>query len=197
MNKFAYFSSPIYREERPQWVIETLQNTEKYYSETQNWLPENAVVRQTVQMANDPDLGYLSSYFRDAGIGILRDQGYLTEEYEFFVSDMWGQELACSGSHMTHTHGDSQISGFYFLETPKGGSYPVFDDPRPGKRMSDLHYPQGEQVTMATPQIHFNNVLAGTIIMFNSWLPHALTINRSEKPTKFIHFVLSQRKRFL
>lgn len=133
MESYAYFLSPIYREERPEWVEETLKNTQKHYDQVQP-----SVVKQTGHMANDPDLKYLASYFRDKGVSILRDQGYLTDEYEFYVSGMWGQEFACTGSNIMHVHGNSQISGFYFLEVPEGGSYPIFDDPRPGKRMADL-----------------------------------------------------------
>ena len=192
MEAYAYFSSPIYREERVEWVEETLKHTQKYYDQMQP-----SVVKQTGPMANDPDLSYLASYFRDRGVSILKDQGYLTDEYEFYVSGMWGQEFACTGSNIMHVHGDSQISGFYFLEVPEGGSYPIFDDPRPGKRMADLWAQPSDQVTMATPQIHFNNVQAGTMMLFNSWLPHMITPNQSNNPTKFIHFILSQRKRFI
>jgi uncharacterized protein (TIGR02466 family) len=189
---FAYFASPIYREERPEWVGETLEHTQKYYDQMQP-----SVVKQTAHMANDPDLGYLTSYFRDKAVSILRDQGYLTDEYEFYVSAMWGQEFACTGSNLLHVHSDSQVSGFYFLETPEGGSYPIFDDPRPAKKMSDLFAEQKEEINLATQQIHFNNVQPGTMMFFNSWLPHMITPNQSESPTKFVHFILSQRKRFI
>jgi uncharacterized protein (TIGR02466 family) len=189
---FAYFASSIYREERPEWVGETLEHTQKYYDQMQP-----SVVKQTGHMANDPDLGYLASYFRDRAVSILRDQGYLTDEYEFYVSGMWGQEFACTGSNLMHVHPDSQVSGFYFLETPEGGSYPIFDDPRSAKKMSDLFAEQKEEINAATQQIHFNNVQPGTMMFFNSWLPHMITPNQSESPTKFVHFILSQRKRFI
>ena len=192
MESYAYFSSPIYREERPEWVDETLKHGQRYCDRI-----EDSVVKQTENMANDPELSYLSSYFRDKSVSILRDQGYLTDEYEFYVSAMWAQEFGCGASNIMHVHGDSQISGFYFLDAPEGGSYPVFDDPRPGKKMADLWSAPSDEVTMATPQIHFNNVQAGTMMLFNSWLPHMITPNQSNSPTRFIHFILSQRKRFI
>jgi uncharacterized protein (TIGR02466 family) len=192
MEVYAYFSSPIYREERPEWVEETLKHTHKYYEQL-----EPCVVKQTCHMANDPDLGYLTSYFRDKGVSILKEQGYLTDEYEFYVSGMWGQEFSCTGSNIMHVHPDSQVSGFYFLSAPEGGSYPIFDDPRPAKKMSDLFSEQKAEINAATPQIHFDNVQAGTMMFFNSWLPHMITPNQSNNPTKFIHFILSQRKRFI
>ena len=196
MDTFAYFSSPIYMEERPEWVEETL-DSQKHYIETKQRIGEDAIVVQTGPMEKDPDLSYLTSYFRDKGVSILKEQGYLTDEYEFYVSGMWGQEFACTGSNIMHVHGDSQISGFYFLDVPKGGSYPIFDDPRPSKKMTDLPHSFGDEVTMATPQVHFNKVNSGTIMLFNSWLPHMIMPNQSDSKTKFIHFILSQRKRFI
>ena len=192
MEAYAYFSSAIYREERPEWVGETLEHSKRYYDRI-----EDSAVKQTENMASDSELSYLSSYFRDKGVSILRDQGYLTDEYEFYVSAMWAQEFGCNSSNIMHVHGDSQISGFYFLDAPEGGSYPIFDDPRPGKKMADLLSAQSDEIKMATPQIHFNNVKAGTIMLFNSWLPHMITQNQSNDATRFIHFILSQRKRFI
>ena len=180
MDMYSYFSSAIYREERPEWVEKTLGYAKKYYEKTEKFLPKASVVKQTEHMANDPDFAYLTSYFRDKGVSILKDQGYFTDEHEFYLSGMWGQEFECTGSNMLHVHGSSEISGFYFLETPEGGSYPIFDDPRPGKKMSDLSLVPSDQVTMATPYIHFNNVVPGTMMFFNSWLPHMITTSMAE-----------------
>ena len=192
MESYAYFPSLIYREERVEWVEKTLAHSQKYYEQM-----EPSTVKQTEGMANDPDLGYLASYFRDKGVSILKEQGYFTDEHEFYLAGMWGQEFACTGSNFLHVHANSQISGFYFLEVPEGGSYPIFDDPRTGKKMTDLWPTPSEEVTLATPQIHFNNVQAGTMMLFNSWLPHMITPNQAQTPTKFIHFVLSANKRFI
>ncbi len=197
MESYAYFPSLIYREERVEWVEKTLNHTQKYYEQTKEWLPETAVVKQTSSMVSDPDFNYLASYLKDKSISILKEQGYLTDEYEFYLAGMWGQEFACTGSNLMHVHGDSQISGFYFLETPEGGSYPIFDDPRAGKKMTDLRSMSSETVTLATPQIHFNNVQAGTMMFFNSWLPHMITPNQGQTSTKFIHFVVSCTRRFV
>ena len=75
MEAYSYFSSLIYREERINWVDKTLKYTQKYYDQIQP-----SLVKQTEHMADDPNLGYLTSYFRDKGVSILKDQGYLTDE---------------------------------------------------------------------------------------------------------------------
>ena len=56
MDVYPYFASPIYREERPEWIESTLEHTQKYYNQMQP-----SVVKQTGNMTNDPDLGYLAS----------------------------------------------------------------------------------------------------------------------------------------
>ncbi len=192
MEQYNYFPSLIYRDEKPHWVKDTLINCEKYYKEV-----DDNLVKQTDQMVHDPDLQELASYFRDSAVSILKEQSYMTDEYEFYLSGMWGQEFAFTGSNIMHVHGDSQISGFFFLKTEEGGSYPMFDDPRSGKKMTDLINMPSEEITLATPQVHFNNVIDGTVLFFNSWLPHMLTPNMVKNPTKFIHFIVSQKKRFV
>jgi len=200
MERYDYYPSAIYREEIPDWVKDTLKYGKKYFDRSEKYLEENnikSLVVQTEHMAKDSELSFLSSYFRDKGVSILKEQGYITDKYEFFVKGMWGQEFGCTASNILHTHSESQISGFYFLETPKGGSYPIFDDPRAGKKMSDLDSVSNEQITMATPYLHFNNVKAGTMLFFNSWLPHMISENKAEDKTKFIHFILACRDRFI
>jgi len=197
MDTYNYFPSAIYREERPEWVEETIKQSQKYYGETRAWLPDGELITQTGPMMRDKDLGYLASYFKDKSVSILKEQGYSTDEYEFYLSGMWGQEFACTASNIMHVHGDSQLSGFYFLDVAEGGSYPVFDDPRPGKKMADLQAISNDELTMASSYVHFNSVQSGTLLLFNSWLPHMITQNQSEKKTKFIHFNLSCTKRFI
>ena len=200
MESYSYFPSIVYRKEIPEWVEETLKHAEKHYVDIQKHMADNSVVIQTMHMAKDPELEYLTSYFRDMAVSILKEQGYLTEDYEFFVSGMWGQNLKCTGGHVGHVHRDSQISGFYFLEAPEGGSYPIFEDPRAGKIMTDLFPVQpvrDDDVSPAMPRVHFNNVIPGTLLLFNSWLPHVITRSGVDEQTKFVHFTLSHRQRFI
>ena len=195
MEAFAYFPAHVYREEHPEWVDHTNKMCEKHYA----WIKENGNINpnipviQTGHMAHDPDLAYLTSYFQNTGVEILKSQGYITDRYDFYVSGMWGQDIQCYGGHRKHIHKNSQISGFYFTETPENGCYPVLHDPRSGKEMIELDYAIGEELNNANGTVHFNNVMPGTFLFFNSWLPHEFTTSSSDKPTKFIHFILSHK----
>jgi len=191
MDAYTYFPSVIYREEHPDWVGYTLQVAQKYYAAAQN----GSVMAQTDHMANDPDLKFLVDYLVLASNTILREQGYDVDKYELYVSGLWGQDVKCNGSTNVHVHKNSQICGWFFLETPEGGSYPVYHDPRMNKQMIELDYIQSTELTNASTTVHFNNVQPGTILMANSWMQHQLTPNMAQTETKSIHFIVSYRER--
>ena len=191
MDAYTYFPSAIYREEHPDWVGYTLQVAQKYYVAAQN----GGVMAQTDHMANDPDLKFLVDYLVLASNTILREQGYDVDKYELYVSGLWGQDVKCNGSTNVHVHKNSQICGWFFLETPEGGSYPVYHDPRMNKQMIELDYVQSTELTNASSTVHFNNVQPGTILMANSWMQHQLTPNMAKTETKSIHFIVSHRER--
>jgi uncharacterized protein (TIGR02466 family) len=191
MEAFTYFPSAIYREERPDWVDYTLGVARKYYVASDN----RGAVAQTAHMANDPDLKFLVDYLVLASDAILRNQGYDMNKYELYVACMWGQDIKCNGGTNVHVHKNSQICGWFFLETPEGGSYPIYHDPRMNKQMIELDYVQGTELTNASSYVHFNNVKPGTILMSNSWMQHQLTQNMAQTETKSIHFIVSHRER--
>ena len=198
MNEFHYFQTAVYREERPEWVDPVLRRSESYYEAQRKRHKEENIgwpVIQTEHMGNDPELQFLGEFFGQRATGILESQGYYLEPYELRVNGMWGQEIGQGGMHEPHVHASTQMCGFFFLQTPEWGAYPIFLDPRPGKLMTDCWTKQDGNVHLASPQIHFNNVLPGTFMFFNAWVPHQFTINQNQEPTKVVHFLLSAREK--
>ena len=189
MDRFEYFPSCVYRDEQPEWVNYTRQVVQKYYNQTLS----QGTLDQTDHMANDPDLKFLVDYLLLASDTILREQGYDMDKYELYVSGLWGQDVKCNGGTNVHVHKNSQICGWFFLETPEGGAYPVYHEPRMNKQMIELDYVQGQELTNSSPFVHFNNVKPGTILMANSWMQHQLTQNNSQEETKSVHFIVSHK----
>ena len=191
MDRFEYFPSCIYRDEQPEWVGYTRQIVQKYYDA----VTSGSAVDQTAHMANDSDLKFLVDYLVLASDTILREQGYDMDKYELYVSGLWGQDVKCTGGTNVHVHKNSQICGWFFLETPEGGSYPIYHDTRMNKQMIELDYVQGTDLVNASSYVHFNNLKPGTILMANSWMQHQLTQNTAQTETKSIHFIVSHKDR--
>lgn len=191
MESYAYFPTYVYRDERPEWVDVALKLSQ-HYSDS---VPENSIIEQTGHMADDVGFKFLVDYILDISKKALQSQGYSVDKYGLFVSGLWRQDVKCQGSTNVHVHRNSQICGWYFLETPEGGAYPIYHDTRMNKHMIELDYEQDENITVATPAIHFNNVNPGTVLFSNSWVPHQLTYNQSDRQTKAIHFIVSHKEK--
>lgn len=196
MQGFAYFSSMVYRDERPEWVDYVLKIIQKHFDWTVQNRPEEQKdwpVVQTAYMGQNQELKFLTDYLLSSATAILQGQGYDMSRYELYFSGLWGQGIGCNGSTNVHVHKNSQISGWMFLETPEKGSYPIFHDPRMNKQMVELDYVQGSELSNASSYVHFNSVVPGTIIFANSWMQHQLTPNTAQTETKSIHFIISHR----
>jgi uncharacterized protein (TIGR02466 family) len=190
MEAYPYFPSVVYREEHPDWVDYTKQVVQKYYEST----PGDGVI-QTGQMTGDPALKFLVDYLILASDTILRTQGYNMDIYELYVSDLWGQEINCNGGTNVHVHRNSQISGWFFLETSENCSYPVYYDTRMNKQMIELDRVPSTELTNASSEIHFNNVKPGTFLFANSWMNHAMILSPGLSRTSALHFIIAHREK--
>ena len=106
-----------------------------------------------------------------------------------FFTEFWVQEFSKNGGghHNTHIHPNSHISGFYFLKCSEKTSYPMFHDPRPGALMTKLPLKDDSQISLAQDIINYKPT-PGTMIFFNSYMPHEYTVDDGIEPFRFIHF---------
>ena len=192
MEGFAYFPAIVYRDERPDLVEKVLPTCTQYLDNVRN--PEWSMC-QSAHLGNDPALQEVANYILLSAVDLLRGQGYAIERYDFYIQGLWAQEIVRGGGTNVHVHKNSQMCGWFFLEVPQGGAYPVYHDPRANKAMIELDFVQGEEVTNATNSIHFNNVSAGTVLFSNSWMHHQLSGSNTETPTRCIHFIVSHKER--
>ena len=139
----------------------------------------------------DPRMVEFTEFIGATAWNILNEQGYAMQDKAVSFTEMWTQEHYKHSAMDAHVHGfGSQISGFYFLDTPKDCSHVVFHDPRAGKVQIDL--PE-QDMNMATPASKMINFAPkpGMMIFANSWLAHSFTRHAAELPIKFVHFNLT------
>lgn len=192
MQTFAYFPALVYREERPDLIQNALPVCKSHLDQIRT---DGGGLLQSNQLAYEPALREVADYLLMSSVSILRSQGYLVDNYDFYLQGLWAQEVNRGSGTIPHAHKNSQICGWFFLEVPKTGVYPVYHDCRMNKGMVELDFAQGTEITNATSSIHFNDIVPGTVLFSNSWIPHQLLNNESDVPARCIHFVVSHKER--
>lgn len=192
MQGFAYFPAIVYRDERPDLADGAAFACAKHLASVRS--PEYPMC-QTPNVFGDSAFNGVVDYVLSASVGILQEQGYSTDKYEFYLSGLWAQEVGRGGGTAPHVHKNSQISGWLFVKASAGGAYPIYYDTRMNKAISELDFEQGADISNATNMIHFNSVVPGTVLFANSWMQHQLVGGYSEEPTQCLHFVVSHRDR--
>jgi uncharacterized protein (TIGR02466 family) len=188
-----YFPCPIYIIERPDFLQVVNAVSEEFLEVQRKECDLNEIypLYMTDNYFGDPRMASFSEFVGATAWNILNEQGYAMQNRAVQFTEMWTQEHYKHSAMDAHVHGyGSQITGFYFLETPEGSSNVVFHDPRSGKVQIDLPEQDMDMATPASKMINFTPK-PGMMIFANSWLSHSFTRHAADKPIKFVHFNLT------
>ena len=193
------FKCPLYFADKPEWVDDLNKASDPIIARLKkNW-------KKKIKDPKDPTTGLPNSYHSELlwqypefqtianlilqqSWNILAWQGYNLTGRKPLMTELWVQEFPEEGGfHDIHEHGNNQISGFYFLKCNEKTSHPVFHDPRPGKKMTDLMPKDPNKINNCNSQIHYK-VKPGKFIFFNSYMPHAYIHHKGKEKFRFIHF---------
>ena len=201
MIKEQYFASPVYIEEKFEWVekLNTLSNP--YIKKARDDEEQNNKKKLTLGYKNDIGMTYHSSplepdenfrffhdYVAQKSRWCLDDMGYDMSNYSLLYTESWVQEFSFNGAghHWFHTHGNNHISGFYFLEASEKTSKPFFQDPRTAHVPLKLKEKDSTKITNANDIINYN-VKPGTLMLFPAYMSHAYMVDHGIEPFRFIH----------
>ena len=94
------------------------------------------------------------------------------------VDSLWVNVMPEGGSHTSHIHPNSVISGTYYVAVPQGAGPIVYEDPRLGFLMA------APPRKASLPQQFKSHVSfrpeTGTLMLWESWLRHEVPLNRAE-----------------
>jgi len=200
------FQSAVYRAEAPQFLEEINRICDPFIVEAKKKTAPQIVSREAKAGKDIGDIGLsyhtenlmalaelyqFRRFIKSTSENILESQGYDLKDYELKFTELWCQEFANKGGghHDTHIHWNNHISGFYFLKCSDRTSAPLFHDPRAGKMMTQLPEKNQNIVTMATEKVLLRPK-PGTVMFFNSYLPHQFAVDNGVDPFRFIHFNL-------
>ena len=200
------FQSAIYRTEAPQYLDLLNLICDPFIVEAKKKTAPQIVSREakagkdigdiglsyhTENLMKQAELYQFRRFIKSTSENILDAQGYDLKDYDIKFKEMWCQEFANQGGghHDTHIHWNNHISGFYFLKCSDRTSAPLFHDPRAGKMMTQLPEKDRNVVTLATEKVLLRPK-PGTVMFFNSYLPHQFAVDNGVDPFRFIHFNL-------
>ena len=170
-----YFPTPIWTEEKPEFVKSLNKASDKYIKEARK--TQKKYIKQygdfgtsyhSTPLLHDNDFIDLRNYIGQKSWEFLDHHGYDMQQYQTMFSEMWVQEFSKKGGghHSAHLHWNQHVSGFYFLKVNEKTSYPIFHDPRTGARCTKLRMkPELKGVFHGTELVHFRPK-PGTLIIF-------------------------------
>jgi uncharacterized protein (TIGR02466 family) len=145
-----------------------------------------------------PDFGILVEKIDEAGRLISDELGY-HESYSLQVGTMWSVINPPGSSNLAHIHPGCIWSGVYYVQAPRNSGKILFTDPRTENLMQNPKYiPNKKRSKPCLSKVRYTPV-AGRMLIFPSWLYHAVKPNLSEEKGAngeriIVSFNLSQRK---
>jgi uncharacterized protein (TIGR02466 family) len=201
MIKQEYFSSPVYNEDKSEWVDNLNKLCDPYIAQARKDQEKNNEERLKIGYKNDIGMTYHSGpleadsnfnefhkYIATKSRWALDDMGYDMDKYNLIYTESWVQEFSFNGAghHWFHTHSNNHISGFYFLKASDKTSRPMFQDPRTAHITLKLKEKDGSKITNANDIINYT-AKPGLLMLFPAYMSHMYQVDHGIEPFRFIH----------
>jgi hypothetical protein len=180
-----YFKTPIWIEDKPEFVKSLNQASNKYIKEAKKRNKDHikkhgdfGMSHHSTPLTMDNNFLDFRNYIGQKSWEFLDWCGFDMQQYTTMFSELWVQEFSKNGGghHSAHVHWNQHVSGFYFLKCSDKTSYPIFHEPRTGARATKLKMKPG------------NGVFHGTLIIFPGYMEHEYAVDFGIEPFRFIHW---------
>lgn len=158
----------------------------------QNWCEENGYPGYT-SYASLSDLPWRFPVFGtlkiqlDQHVKTFADQLHFDlGEGKLELEDLWINILPEGGSHPSHIHPLSVISGTTYVAMPENTSALKLEDPRHPMMMASP--PRRKDAPEALQQFVYIKPKVGEVVMWESWLRHEVPMNMSEEDRISVSF---------
>lgn len=202
MKLSEYFKTPIFYDLKPDFLnllnftdkyileqknsnIEKIKNRNKIYNKD---LKDKGFHYHSTSLLNDNNFKDFHNFVLKKSYEILDTIGYDLTNYQLKYTESWVQEFSEKGCtyHKIHYHGNSHISGFYFLKSSYKTPKLYFLDPRTGHCTIKLPEKNEYDITYANDNIKWETE-PGFLILFPSYLAHGFDVDYGIDPFRFIH----------
>jgi uncharacterized protein (TIGR02466 family) len=111
---------------------------------------------------------------------------------EPYLGNMWANINPPGGMNRAHIHPNSLWSGVYYIKAEPNSGHLKIDDPRAAASMCRPRQKPGQSPVRLWRETHFEPK-AGRLIMFPSWLTHAVDPNESNDIRISVSFNFMQK----
>jgi uncharacterized protein (TIGR02466 family) len=196
MQIVEYFKTPIWIEDKPEFVKSLDKASNEYIKEAKK--REKDYIKKhgdfgrsyhSTPLTMDNRFLDFRNYIGQKSWEFLDWCGFDMQQYQTMFSELWVQEFAKKGGghHSAHVHWNQHVSGFYFLKCSDKTSYPIFHEPRTGARATKLKMKPGNGIFHGTELVHFKPK-PGTLIIFPGYMEHEYAVDFGVEPFRFIHW---------
>jgi uncharacterized protein (TIGR02466 family) len=158
----------------------------------QVWCEENGYPGYTSYASLD-DLAWRFSMFKDLvdcldqhAAKFAKDLAFDLDSKKLSIDNLWINILPMGGTHASHIHPHSVISGTTYVAMPKGASALKLEDPRSARMMAaPMRLPDAREELQSfvyvKPEI-------GEVLLWESWLRHEVPLNMSDEERISVSF---------
>ena len=134
---------------------------------------------------NDKEPQNFISFILPAIEKVMIDMNWEKEKQTAKINNMWAIINTGGAANLRHQHGNSTISGAYYVRAPKNSGDIVFYDPRPAPVYS---HPNVVNPNLLNAQINGVSPKEGALVLFPSYLDHSVNENLSNQERIVISF---------
>ena len=193
-----YFKTPIWIEDKPEFVKSLNKASNEYIKKAKNFPEAKEYIKKhgdfgrsfhSTPLVADNNFLDFKNYVGQKSWEFLDWCGFDMQQYTTMFSEMWVQEFAKKGGghNSAHIHWNQHVSGFYFLKSSNKTSFPIFHEPRTSARVTKLKLKNDKGIFHGTELVHFK-VKPGTLIIFPGYLEHEYAVDHGVEPFRFIHW---------
>ena len=116
---------------------------------------------------------------------VISDMNWEKQKQSININNMWAIINTGGAANLRHQHGNSTISGAYYVRAPKNSGDIVFYDPRPAPVYT---YPKALNPNLLNAQVNGISPKEGALVLFPSYLDHSVNENLSNEERIVISF---------
>ena len=116
---------------------------------------------------------------------VITDMNWEKQKQSININNMWAIINTGGSANLRHQHGNSTISGAYYVRAPKNSGDIVFYDPRPAPVYT---YPKALYPNLLNAQVNGISPKEGVLVLFPSYIDHSVNENLSSEERIVISF---------